>query len=31
VTPMVVGLENGEKPIIATYDSIGCTSIEGDF
>lgn len=25
VSPIVAGLENG-KPVIATYDSIGCTS-----
>jgi 20S proteasome alpha/beta subunit len=30
VTPIVAGLENG-KPILATYDSIGCKSDLDDF
>lgn len=30
VSPIVVGLEDG-KPIIATYDSIGCKTISENF
>lgn len=26
VTPIVAGIENGETPLISTYDSIGCLS-----
>lgn len=31
VSPIVAGLEDGKTPIVATYDSIGCTSVEGEF
>ncbi len=30
VSPIVVGLEDG-KPIVATYDSIGCKTISENF
>jgi len=30
VSPIVVGLENG-KPVVATYDSIGCKTISENF
>ena len=26
IQPIVVGLEDGKEPMVASYDSIGCTS-----